>query len=89
MGEGLRRPIGPLQVKCVLAAAVLAVAFSFSPIRAQPAGRLPMPDKPNLGSLGERINANTIAIVSGNLNASDLTVVGADCGITSIEQLRS
>jgi hypothetical protein len=89
MGEGLRRPMGPFLVNCVLAAAALAVAFSFSPIHARQARRLPIPDKPNLGSLGERINANMIAIVSGNLNASYLTVVRADCGITSIEQLRS
>src|SRR5713226_1426918 len=74
MGGGLRRPMGPFRVNCVLAAAVLAVAFSFSPIHAQQAGRLPMPDKPNLGSVGERINANTIAIVSGNLNATYLTI---------------
>jgi TRAP transporter TAXI family solute receptor len=32
------------------------------------------PDKPNLGSLGERLNANTIAIVSGNPNATYLSV---------------
>jgi TRAP transporter TAXI family solute receptor len=35
---------------------------------------LPVPDKYNLGSLGERINANTIAIASGNLNATYLTI---------------
>ena len=75
MGEGLRRPWGPLQVICVLVAAVLAVAFSISPIGAQARrGNLPVPDKPNLGSIGERINANTIAIVSGNLNATYLTI---------------
>jgi TRAP transporter TAXI family solute receptor len=33
-----------------------------------------LPDKPNLGTLGERINANTIAIVSGNLNATYLSI---------------
>ena len=33
-----------------------------------------MPNKPALGSVGERINANTIAIVSGNLNATYLTI---------------
>ena len=33
-----------------------------------------MPDKPHLGSVGERINANTIAIVSGNLNATYLSI---------------
>ena len=83
MGEGLRRPWGPLQVICVLVTGALAVAFSISPIGAQsrrgnlpvPDKRnLPVPDKPNLGSIGERINANTIAIVSGNLNATYLTI---------------
>jgi TRAP transporter TAXI family solute receptor len=34
----------------------------------------PMPNKPQLGSLGERINSNTIAIVSGNPNATYLTI---------------
>ena len=34
----------------------------------------PVPPKPQLGVLGERINANTIAIVSGNLNATYLTI---------------
>ena len=34
----------------------------------------PMPNKPALGSLGERINANTISIVSGNPNATYMTV---------------
>jgi TRAP transporter TAXI family solute receptor len=37
-------------------------------------GSPPIPDKPNLGSIGERINANTIAIVSGNLNATYLSI---------------
>jgi TRAP transporter TAXI family solute receptor len=35
---------------------------------------MPLPDKPNLGPLGERINANTIAIVAGNPNATYLSV---------------
>ena len=35
MGGGLRRPGGPFQWYCVLVAAVLAVAFSISPLRAQ------------------------------------------------------
>ncbi|MGE4257354.1 MAG: TAXI family TRAP transporter solute-binding subunit [Xanthobacteraceae bacterium] len=53
----------------------MAVAFSISPIWAQSGrGAAPIPDKPNLGSIGERINANTIAIVSGNLNATYLSI---------------
>jgi TRAP transporter TAXI family solute receptor len=34
----------------------------------------PVPDKPLLGALGERINANTIAVISGNLNATYVTI---------------
>ena len=33
-----------------------------------------MPNKPQLGGLGERINANTIAVISGNLNATYVTI---------------
>jgi hypothetical protein len=67
MWGGLRRPmIGPFQVTCVLAVAVLAAAFSTSSVFAQQGrGNLPLPDKPNLGILGDRINANTFALVPG------------------------
>ena len=34
----------------------------------------PLPNKPELGSAGERLNSNTIAIVSGNLNATYLSI---------------
>ena len=34
----------------------------------------PVPNKPQLGTIGERINANTISIVSGNPNATYMTV---------------
>ncbi len=37
-------------------------------------GNEPIPNKSALGSLGARINANTIAIVSGNINAAWLTI---------------
>jgi TRAP transporter TAXI family solute receptor len=33
-----------------------------------------VPNKPELGTTGERLNANTIAIVSGNLNATYLSI---------------
>jgi len=49
---------------CVLAAVVLAVAFSISPIHAQQGqprrGGLPVLDKPNPGGLGERIITQSI-----------------------------
>jgi hypothetical protein len=67
--------VGPFQVTCVLAAAVLAAAFSISSVFAQQGGgHLPRPDKPNLGGIGERINSNTIAVVSGNLKATYLSI---------------
>jgi hypothetical protein len=62
---------------CVLVAMVLVAAFSISPSGAQRAkgpGNLPLPDKPNLGSLGQRVNADTIAIASGNLSATYLII---------------
>jgi len=31
-------------------------------------------EQPQLGPLGERINSNTIAIISGNLNATYVTI---------------
>jgi len=37
-------------------------------------GARPIPDKPNLGTIGERLNANTIAIVSGNPNGTYLSI---------------
>src|SRR5580698_9154124 len=74
---GLRWPKRPFQVICVLAAVLVAAAFSlqsvFAAYAAHPGAR-PLPDKPNLGTLGERLNGNTIAIVSGNPNATYLTI---------------
>jgi uncharacterized protein len=74
MRGGLRRPRRPFQVICVLVSLLLTAALSSQFGFAQRAGARPIPDKPNLGSLGERLNANTIAIVSGNPNATYLTI---------------
>jgi uncharacterized protein len=74
MRGGLRWPQRPFQVICVLAAVVLTAAFSSQTSFAGHNGGAPIPDKPNLGSLGERLNANTIAIISGNPNATYLTI---------------
>jgi TRAP transporter TAXI family solute receptor len=74
---GLRWPYRPFQVICVLVAVLVAAAFSLQAVYAAYAahpGARPLPDKPNLGTLGERLNANTIAIVSGNPNATYLTI---------------
>lgn len=74
MWGGLWRPHRPFQVLCILVAISLtaAVSLQFGPDGR--AGGQPIPDKPNLGSLGERLNANTIAIVSGNPNATYLSI---------------
>lgn len=71
---GLRGPFRPW-MSVVFFAALVAVfssdsAFSQSRVRSG----APMPNKPELGSAGERLNANTIAIVSGNLNATYLSI---------------
>jgi uncharacterized protein len=68
--------MGPFQVTCVLAAAAFAAAFSISTAFAQQVrgGNQPLPDKPSLGNIGERINSNTISIVSGNINATYLSI---------------
>jgi TRAP transporter TAXI family solute receptor len=74
MGEGRPRPHRPIQVICVTAAALLTAALSLQFGLAAGPGTQPIPDKPNLGKLGERLNTNTIAIVSGNPNATYLTI---------------
>jgi len=40
---------------------------------AQAQRNAPIPNKPQLGALGERINANTLSIISGNPNATYMT----------------
>jgi uncharacterized protein len=76
MKGGLRWPQRPFQVMCVLVALAAAAAFSLQSVRAAhwAAGGRPIPDKPYLGSLGERLNANTVAIIAGNPNATYLTI---------------
>jgi TRAP transporter TAXI family solute receptor len=51
----------------------LAIAAFATQAQAQRNGA-PLPNKPQLGSLGERINSNTIAVISGNLNATYVTI---------------
>jgi TRAP transporter TAXI family solute receptor len=65
------RPRGPV---CLFFAALLAAALSSQPASAQQRSGPPLPNKPQLGSLGERVNANTIAVISGNLNATYVTI---------------
>jgi hypothetical protein len=78
MEGGLRRPYRPFQVIGVLAAvlstALISLQFTTPDERA---GARPIPEKDNLGSRGERLNANTIAIVSGNPNATDAAIASS------------
>src|SRR3954447_24949555 len=48
-------------------------AAAFSEAQAQRSAA-PVPNKPQLGALGERINANTISIISGNPNATYMSI---------------
>ena len=48
--------------------------LSSAPAAAQRRSGAAVPNKPELGSLGERINANTVAVISGNLNATYVTI---------------
>jgi hypothetical protein len=70
MEGGLRRPYRPTQVMGVLAAVLSTalISLQFTPPDER-AGARPIPDKASLGALGERLNANTIAIVYDNPNA--------------------
>ena len=75
MQGGLRWPKRPFQVMCALVAVVaLTAGFSLSYGAPTHPGARPLPDKPYLGTIGERLNGNTIAIVSGNSNATYLTI---------------
>jgi len=65
MWGGLRRPLRPFPVTCVLATAGLAAAFSTSPIDAQQGrGTLPKSSAPKRGRPGRPVDANTVAVVS-------------------------
>ncbi len=68
-----RRPFArPWNSFCLFAG--LAVALTVvSQAHAQHAGA-PVPNKPQLGTLGEQVNANTIAIISGNPNATYMSI---------------
>ena len=71
---GLRRPFRPWTSVAFFSALIAIIASD--PAFAQSSRRTgaAMPNKPELGAAGERLNANTIAIVSGNLNATYLSI---------------
>lgn len=74
----LRRSSRSKHLAGMLGVAAVAAVISISPGLAEKHhafdGNAPIPDKQDLGSLGAQINANTIAIVSGNINAAWLTL---------------
>jgi len=73
MSHRRRPPARPRRIIALFLLGVILAALLSAPASAQRSGP-PMPNKPQLGSLGERVNANTIAVVSGNLNATYVTI---------------
>jgi len=80
MRGDLRWPRGPFQVHCVLVAALLTAASLQLGSAGQGDAR-PLPDKASLDGLGERLNANTIAIVSGNADVTGAAIVNDLCSV--------
>lgn len=76
MGGWLRPMFRPC-ISVAFFSALIALFSSQSALSekaARPSSGTPVPNKPELGSAGERLNANTIAIISGNLNATYVTI---------------
>ena len=59
---------------CASVAVLLTSLLAAGPAISQNRTGAPVPNKPELGTLGERINANTIAVVSGNVNGTYLSI---------------
>ena len=53
---------------------LLTTVLAAGPAISQNRTGAPLPNKPELGTIGERINANTIAVVSGNVNGTYLSI---------------
>jgi uncharacterized protein len=70
---GLRRSFRPWISVAFLAGLVAFAATDPAFSQSSRTGAA-LPNKPELGTAGERLNANTIAIVSGNLNATYLSI---------------
>jgi uncharacterized protein len=71
MSGGGRPVFRPWEVVCLFLA--FAISNFANQAEAQRSGA-PLPNKPQLGTLGERVNSNTIAIISGNPNATYMTI---------------
>src|SRR5882724_9673081 len=76
MCEGGRPRLRPRESICFFFGILLGAlcVIPGQPALAQHRSGAPMPNKPQLGSVGERINSNTIAVISGNLNATYVTI---------------
>jgi len=71
MVGGGRPRLRPWILFCLVAAFAALLA---QPAAAQNRSGSAVPNKPQLGPVGERVNANTIAVISGNLNATYVTI---------------
>jgi TRAP transporter TAXI family solute receptor len=60
----------PWKLCCSFVAALCAAVIFNQPGFAQQRGAGVVPNKPLLGNIGERLNANTIAVISGNPNGT-------------------
>jgi TRAP transporter TAXI family solute receptor len=75
MCDGGTPRLRPRTLVCALVLANVFSAFLLGqPATAQHRSGAAVPNKPQLGTIGERLNANTIAIVSGNPNATYMTI---------------
>src|SRR3954468_12468877 len=72
MSGGGRPVFRPWKLVCLFLA--FALSTFADPASAQRAAHGPIPNKPQLGALGERINANTLSIISGNPNATYMSI---------------
>jgi uncharacterized protein len=71
----LRRLGEPFQIIRIFFKALLVVCLcSWSAFAQNVLANPPVPKKPHLGTIADRINANTVAIISGNINATYLTI---------------
>src|SRR3954462_8723748 len=72
MSGGGRLVFRPWKLVCLFLAFALSIFANQA--SAQRAANGPVPNKPQLGAVGERINSNTIAIISGNPNATYMSI---------------
>src|SRR3954452_3075406 len=72
MSGGGRPVFRPWKLVCLILAFALSIFANQA--SAQRAANGPVPNKPQLGNLGERINSNTIAVISGNRNATYMSI---------------